>query len=146
GRFAHSGMAEQFNLDFMGGDIFAAATDRVLEPVDEMVVAIDVTEERVAGMKPAIAPGIRCRLRIGVVAVVHRPGRFGAQDHLSDLAIPDEAVVLVDEANLDARTRPAADIFLDRVGPRDQRRADFRHVEDCEEIDAEALAYQPPAL
>jgi len=133
-------MTEQLDLDFKGRDVFAAAADCVLEAVDEVVVAVGVAEKRVAGVKPAVAPGVRGRLRIGVVAVVHGPRRFGAQDQLPDFAVLYDAVLFIDQPNLDARARPAANIILDRIGAGNQRRAYLGHVEQREEIDAETFA------
>ena len=58
GGLAHRGMAEQLDLDLIGRDVLAAAADRVLQAVDEMVVAVGVAEEGIAGVEPAVAPGL----------------------------------------------------------------------------------------
>ena len=111
-----------------------------------MVVAVGIAEESVSGVKPAVAPGLARCLRIGIVAVVHGPWCIGAQDQLPDPAVFDNAIVLVDQAHLDAGTRPPANIVFLRIGTGNQRSADFGHVEQREEIDAEALAERLAAL
>src|SRR5690348_17069365 len=113
---AHRGMAEQLHFDFIRRNILAAAADRVLEAVNEVVVAVTVAEEGVSGVKPAVAPGVRSRLRVGVVSVIHGPWCFGAQDHLPDLAVLYSAVMLIDQSHLDARAWPSANIIFRRIG------------------------------
>src|SRR6266566_1075006 len=97
-------------------------------------------------MKPAIAPGIGSGLRIVVVAMVHRPRRLGPKDQLSDFALPDATVVLIDKPDLDPGAGTATYTVLCRVGAGNQRRTDFRHVEQREHIDAETLAKRSPTL
>ena len=97
-------------------------------------------------MKPAIAPGVRSGLRIVVVAVVHGPRRLGAKDQLPDFAVTDAAIVFIDKPDFDAGARTAANAVLGRVGAGNQRRADFRHVEQREYVDAEALPKRSPGL
>ena len=98
GGLAHGGMGEDFGLDLERGDVFAAAADRVLQPVDEIEIALGVAPEAVAGVEPAVAPGGGGRLGIAGVAVRHGPGAIGAHDEFADLADADLAIVLVDDA------------------------------------------------
>ena len=65
---------------------------------------------------------------------------------MSDLSVRDHAIMLVDQANLDAGARTAADVVLGRVGARDQRRADLCHVEQRKDIHAEPFAEGTTAL
>lgn len=81
-------MREQFDFDFIRGNIFTTATDRVLETIDEEEIAIIVAkDERVAGVKPPIAPGIGSGLRIAVVPVVHCPRLLSPDDKLTHSAL-----------------------------------------------------------
>src|SRR6185437_1529188 len=107
---------QELGLDLEGGDVLAAAADRVLEPIDEDVLALGIDMERIPRMEPAVPPGPRGRFGIVVVAVAHRPRARRAQDHLADRAPRYLAIVLVDEADLDAGAPSAAPARLGRVG------------------------------
>ena len=111
-----AGWAHDLGLDLEGGDVLAAPADRVLHAVDEEELPVRVDAEGVAGVEPAVAPR-RARSPPGllVVAVVHRPGPVGAHDQLADRAGRHLAVVLVDDARLDAGARPAAGAERRRV-------------------------------
>ena len=63
GAFCHLRMGKQHLLDLKGGDVFAAATDAVAQPVDKMQLAAVIEKTGVAGVKPQIAPGVDGRLR-----------------------------------------------------------------------------------
>ena len=55
-------MAGKRGLDLECGDVLASAADDVLQPVDEVQAAVGPTPHRVAGVEPAVAPGVRRRL------------------------------------------------------------------------------------
>ena len=109
------GMFGHQRLDLERRDVLAAAADRVAHPVDEVVPAVAVDPERVAGVEPAVAPRLGRLLRHLVVARVERPRLGGAHDHLPDLAGVDRLVVLVDDAHLGPRVVEA---FPSAVRPR----------------------------
>ena len=52
-----TGMPAHERLDLERRDVLAAPADRVLHAVDEVVVAVLVVSEAVAGVEPAVAPG-----------------------------------------------------------------------------------------
>ena len=52
---ATAGMVEHRLLDLVGADVLAAPADRVLEPVDEVVPAVGVAAQPVAGVEPEVA-------------------------------------------------------------------------------------------
>ena len=66
-------MGDDLGLHLEGGNVLAAAADRVLAPVHEVEEALLVLAEAVTGMEPAVAPGLGGGFRILVVAVVHSP-------------------------------------------------------------------------
>src|SRR6185436_11593580 len=53
-----SGMAGERGLDLERGDVLAGAADDVLQPVDEVQGAVFAAARRVAGVEPAVAPGV----------------------------------------------------------------------------------------
>ena len=78
------GMLAHERLDLERRDVLAAPADRVLHAVDEVVVAVLVVAEAVAGVEPAVAPRRRGLLGHAVVAGVHHPRVAGAHDQLAD--------------------------------------------------------------
>ena len=103
GALAYRRMLRDGRLDLEGGDVLAAAADRVVHPVDEVEVAVLVFAERVAGVKPAAAPGFGGAVGHPVVAEVQRTWLVAAHDHLADLTGWERLVVLVDDADLVVR-------------------------------------------
>ena len=138
GRLADVGEGDDLGLDLERRNVLAAAPDRVLDAVDEEVIAVGVDPEGIAGVEPAIAPGPRRRFQVLVVAVVHRPGPVGTHQHLADLADGDLAVVRVDQPHVDARAHLAAGAAHRRIRLRDDGRGDLGHVEDRVDVRAEA--------
>ena len=57
-RVADVGMTEQHLLDFERRNIFAAAADGVLQPVDKAEIAVGLADDAVAGVKPAVAESL----------------------------------------------------------------------------------------
>ena len=51
-------MAVEDLLDFARVDVVAAADDHLLEPVDDLDVAVGVLAAEVAGVQPAVAKGL----------------------------------------------------------------------------------------
>ena len=82
-------------------DTFSPAPpDRVLEPIDQEVVAGFVDPKRVAGVEPPVAPDLGRRYRRTQVPGAERPRRGGARDQLAHFARPDVFVVRVHDADL----------------------------------------------
>src|SRR4051812_41154586 len=62
-RLLNRRMSEDFLLHLERRDVLTAPAEGVLKSIDEEVIAISVAAQRVAGMKPAVAPSLRRRLR-----------------------------------------------------------------------------------
>ena len=139
GGFAHVGMRAHLDLDLERRDVLAAAANRVLHAVDEIEIAVLVAAEGVAGVEPAIRPGLGGGLRVAVVAAVHRPGAIGADQHLADRADRHLAIVAIDQPHLDMRPHLSTGAALDRIGLRHDRRGNLGHVEDRVDVDPEAF-------
>ena len=142
-RFAHQGMGHDLAFHLERGNVFAAAADRVLDPVDEVEIAVLVAAKGIAGVKPAVAPGARGGFGVLVVPAVHRPRPIAADHHFTDRAHRHFAVVAIDQPHLHPGAHFAACARLDRIGLGHDRRGNLGHVEDGVDIDAEPFAKRP---
>src|SRR5205823_9859652 len=80
------GVCLQDLVDLTGGDLLAAPVDQLLDPADQLQVAVGVQAPAVAGAEPAVNEGGGVGLRVALVAVDH----VGALDgHLAVLQDPD---------------------------------------------------------
>jgi hypothetical protein len=109
------------SVSLEGGDVLAAPADHVLDAVEEVEVPLLVLRELVARVEPAVAPGLRRRLRHVLVAGVDHPGERVARDELARRAGRHGEIVLVDEPELVVHRvrRPAAALLVVRVQARD---------------------------
>ena len=96
------GMAQQDLLDLEGGDVLAAPADRVLQPVDELEIAVGLANDAVAGMEPQVPPGLDRLLGRAEIARREGEGRLGAQHQLARRAVRDLVVLAVDHARGEA--------------------------------------------
>src|SRR6476469_6712903 len=97
-RFADLRVLVEHLLDLARVDVVAAADDQVLLAVDDVEVALLVDAGHVAGVEPTAAH----RLLGGVGALPVALHDVVAADHdLTDLALGDIVVVLVDDPHLD---------------------------------------------
>jgi hypothetical protein len=100
-RFQHFGICVDGIFDFHRRDVLAAATYRVFQPVDKIVVAVGVSAQQVAAMQPEIAPrGQRFR-RPAPVTRHHDPRNLGADRQFSGDADGNFLVVFIDEPDLE---------------------------------------------
>src|SRR6478672_939717 len=100
--FEHGRVVHDLRFDFEGGDVLASAPDRILDPVDKKIVSIVVPAKTITGVKPAVAP-CRCgRFRIRKISVRHGPWTIGPQYQLAHTAHCNLAVMLVNDARLNA--------------------------------------------
>src|ERR1700677_2822525 len=70
-------MFEDFHFHLVRGDILAATPHCVLSPIHEIVVALLVPAQQVAGVEPAVAPRRSRCFRILVVLGQHAPRTIG---------------------------------------------------------------------
>src|SRR5690606_18540732 len=108
GDVGHRLMMEDLALHLECRDVFAAATDRVLDAVDVEIVAFRIAAKRIAGVEPAVSPGPRGGFRIVEIADGESPRRVRPHDELADPAVFHLYVVVVDDPGLDPVARPAA--------------------------------------
>jgi hypothetical protein len=132
-------MGDDFRLDLERGNIFASSPDNIFQPVHEEIVALFIHAKRVTGVKPTVPPHCCRRLRIFVVAVVHRPRTLRAHHQFADLAQVNFKIILVDDPNIDALALFSARPIHRRVRRGDNRQRDLGHVEDRIDIDPEPL-------
>ena len=92
-------MAQQHLLDLARIDVHAAADDQVLGAVLQREVAVRVEAADVAGVQPAAAQRLGGGLGLVPVAGHHH---VAPDQDLADLAGGELAVVVVDDADLDA--------------------------------------------
>ena len=115
-------------LDFERRDVFTRAADDVLAPVDEVNAAVARAAHRVAGVKPAIAPGMFCRGSIFQIAAEKMLAWIRAglpYQQLSRLALGNLVPALVGEAHFQSlRQRAnAARADMTRLAARRNQRA-----------------------
>ncbi len=142
GGLDHVGMLVHEGLDLERRDVLAPSADGVLDAVDEVVVAIAVDRERVAGVEPTVLPRRGRRLGLAVVATVDHPWLTRAHDELTDLVGGERLVVLVDDLHLVARPPraelAAAPVVRELVAVGRERRADLGHAVAGSDLHAEA--------
>ncbi len=107
----HRREAVDLVFDLHRRNVLAAAADRVLDPVDEVEVAVGVAHQHVTGVVPQVAPRPRGPLRMVPVAVGHDPRHFRPHQRLAGHAVGHVVVEIIDDAHLvtvlgDAATGP----------------------------------------
>src|SRR5262249_36918853 len=117
-------------LDLARIDVLAAADDHVLDPADDIAIALGIDGGEVAGMHPA--PGIDGLAGARLVVPIAAHHRIAPGQKLARHAGRDDPAVAVDdldlEMRLDAPDRrdPALDRVVDRALEAD--RAGLRHA------------------
>ena len=101
----HGGVPQQRVLDFGGVGVEAPDDEHVLDPADDAEAAGLVQLAEVPGAQPAVRRQHLRRL-LGVVEVA-RHDAAAAEQHLARLPGLDVVAVLADDAQLEARPRPA---------------------------------------
>ena len=139
----HERMAGDLRLDLVRGDVDAAPPDHVLLPVEEVEAPGLVLHHLVAGVEPAVAPGVRRRLGHVLVARVDRPRQAVAHHELAGRADRNGHVVLVDQAQLVVlgvgRLAAVARLDVGGVERRGDRHGHLGHAEGGVDGDAEPL-------
>src|SRR5207248_9771083 len=87
------------------GDVTAAADDHIFRAVTQRQEPVRVHAAEIAGMEPAATQCFRIGRRVLPIAV-HHAVTFG--DYFPDLAGPQVAVLVIDDAYEDATSRVAA--------------------------------------
>ena len=109
-------VGEDLGLDLSRRDIVAPMAEAVLDPVDEVQLAVLVDHPGVAGVEPTVAPRGGGRLRHPEITVVQPPRQVVPDHDLPERVRPDGFVELVDDADLAAGERLAARPVVGRVG------------------------------
>ena len=135
--FHNARVREAFGLDLGGADVFAAAPDRVFLAIHEEVILRIVLAHEIAGVEPAVAPGIGGRLRLVQVAREERPGMFTAHDQFAGLAPRAGQVMVIDHPAFAAVAGPAKRAGHAAVHFGDQGSRELRHVEAGQRLEAE---------
>ena len=154
----HGGLRDGFvlvqhALDLGAGDVLAARHDHVLQPIDDVQIAVLVLHPDVAGVEPAATKGVGGRFRIAPVPLEHlRP----SQHDLAALAHRDRRTLVVPDVELEIETCPpdaaelrrhvrpveervARDRFGEAVRVREPRRGESA-LQSLDERDRELLA------
>src|SRR6266513_464711 len=103
------------------GDVLAPAPYVVLDPVDEVVVAVRVPPESVTGVQPEVAEEAQAGLGFAVVFGGHDPWLGAAHHELADMADRHLAVLVVDDPEIEARHRATRDVDGGHVVVADDR-------------------------
>ena len=110
-------MAEQDLLDLEGGNVLAAPADRVLEPIDEAEIAVGLAHDTIAGVEPAIAPGLGGFLRRAEVFIGKCQRLVGPHHQLARRSVGGVLAAIVDDARIEAlehRPHQSGLLVLDR--------------------------------
>src|ERR1700744_490664 len=110
GGFGDGWMVVDDRLHLERRDVLAPSPDGVLEPVDEVAVAVPVHPEGITGVKPSIPPGGDGRLGLTQITGVECPGGLRPDDQLTGLPGRYLVIELVNDTDLVVRvtTSPAA--------------------------------------